>query len=1465
MKFRWIACRRLLIFVLIFIMCVSGFHIEIKKEERGITVTPEVAKPVHATYQFTPTGGELVTGTAQTILSATLASNEGVNTGSWKGTLGDDDFHWAIASTSSGVDMQLVIGGAQLNGANTLLIQSEFDLDATAPNMMVQICDWVSSTSVDNAADARCTTGGWRTVNNTKTAITTATPTAYNWQLYDGYWTNGSDVPVSTPLSNFINGSNEIRIRYYASNNTTSVVSVDYARVFLIVNSVYSAADSTNLGSGGITGEYSNTSAITQGASDNTRYEVAGTVSSVADFYFSFKNVKTYTGMNTILVRAEYSCSTTGVNHRPKIYNFNSSSWEDLTSASIACSATDATSFWAKNNVTISNYISGGEIRVGWYGLSNSTLSIRIDQIYIMLGSTNTDTANCEITFGTNSAGTCANTRDLDGNSTASTWNIATEDESNTMGHDFYYGDTDADANIEEAGAATIEMTITPPTNAAITGYLYATRQASGTAGTVAVYPRVYGTLFSQSSGGGFMFTGTSGGINLAYNDNITAGGVSWGGPAGGQFGGLSHVDSTNNKVQMRLNTTAAGATSNNSINQWDFAMASIQWTEDANHPSNSYQFHPTGGQLVTGTAQSIQAATIASNEGVNTGSWRGTISNEDFHWVIASTSSGYDMQLVFGGVQLNGGNQLMLQTEFDLDATVPDTVIQICDWVSTTSVDNAADARCTGGGWRTVTNRKTAITTATPSTYFWFLYDGYWSDGSNTPISTPLTNFVNNSNEVRIRYYSTTNTTSTVAIDFATLVSAVNPVYMPAGITNLGSGATTGDYTSTTAIAQGASDDTRVEVAGTAGSVPDIYFSFKNVKTYTGMNSIYVRSEMSCSTTGINHRPKIYNFNSASWEDLSTSSIACSGTDAVRIFAKNNVTISNYISDGEIRVGWRGLSNSTISLRFDLFYVILGTTNTDTNDCEISFGSNNAGTCANTRDLDSTLGSPSTWDIATEDESNTFGHDYYALDHDGDAVVEEAAASHIKFAVTLPTYAAMTNVYTQQSIKSGTAGTVNISIRDYSGILGTTGGFAMMGMTGGTTFIANVDNFSSASYFGSLSNSGERFIDTVNNKIALRLRTGTSGATSNNSINQWDFAMISPQWVETKPTYTLSAYRFFNNDNSTDVGSALANQNTASTLASSNAAFRLRALLHLSNDDLRISGGSFKLQYVGKGSGTCASPSGGTPSAYTDVTGSTLIAFNDNATPIDGSALTTNVNDPTHSTDIVRAQTYEESNNFTNSQRIMNSPQDGLWDFSLKDNSAPQSTTYCLRLVLDDGTALDTYSYYPEITTASSTVSLSFSDNLIGYGSLSPIASRWATGDTLGSASETIAHTINAGTNSSSGYTLFVRGDTLTKGSYTIDAIDFGSTDSNPGTEQFGIHASATGGSGEVETEYGIVFFGTRLYHYGGTETNPDIFGSAPTASDDIFSCYYLADISPITEAGLYTATLTYTITGNF
>jgi hypothetical protein len=128
-------------------------------------------------------------------------------------------------------------------------------------------------------------------------------------------------------------------------------------------------------------------------------------------------------------------------------------------------------------------------------------------------------------------------------------------------------------------------------------------------------------------------------------------------------------------------------------------------------------------------------------------------------------------------------------------------------------------------------------------------------------------------------------------------------------------------------------------------------------------------------------------------------------------------------------------------------------------------------------------------------------------------------------------------------------------------------------------------------------------------------------------------------------------------------------------------------------------SGRDFKLQVAKKGTGSCASPE----FSYGAVSNSSGdIQYND--TGVDGVPITGNASDPVHSGHTTNNQTYEETNNFTNSESTIPASEDGMWDFALIDDNAPGNTTYCFRAVEADGTVLNSYGVYPEITTFTNT-----------------------------------------------------------------------------------------------------------------------------------------------------------------
>ena len=171
----------------------------------------------------------------------------------------------------------------------------------------------------------------------------------------------------------------------------------------------------------------------------------------------------------------------------------------------------------------------------------------------------------------------------------------------------------------------------------------------------------------------------------------------------------------------------------------------------------------------------------------------------------------------------------------------------------------------------------------------------------------------------------------------------------------------------------------------------------------------------------------------------------------------------------------------------------------------------------------------------------------------------------------------------------------------------------------------------------------------------------------------------------------------------SIDVGTTLAASNTAANAPAEGTAFRLRLNMHITVGDLGPSAGTFKLQYAARGVDNSCDTSF-TNETYGDVgtAGSSLRYYN-NPSADDGQSLTTNSSDPTHGSDTLVRQSYEESNTFTSTSTIAIG-QDGMWDFALVDAGAPASTHYCFRAVKSDNSLLSTYTVIPEIITASGT-----------------------------------------------------------------------------------------------------------------------------------------------------------------
>ena len=169
---------------------------------------------------------------------------------------------------------------------------------------------------------------------------------------------------------------------------------------------------------------------------------------------------------------------------------------------------------------------------------------------------------------------------------------------------------------------------------------------------------------------------------------------------------------------------------------------------------------------------------------------------------------------------------------------------------------------------------------------------------------------------------------------------------------------------------------------------------------------------------------------------------------------------------------------------------------------------------------------------------------------------------------------------------------------------------------------------------------------------------------------------------------------------------------------------------------------------------------------------------------------------------------------------------------------------------------------------TVAQSFTFTISTSTIFFGTLGSGAAKFASStNPLGDVSETVAHTLGVSTNAPSGYTITIKGQTLTSlqnASNTITAIGSAAASSTPpGTEQFGIRASVSGGTGStIDTTYAAA----TSYGYDATATTSAVFATGSGATDtSTYSLRYVANIAPLTEAGTYVANVVYVATANF
>lgn len=168
------------------------------------------------------------------------------------------------------------------------------------------------------------------------------------------------------------------------------------------------------------------------------------------------------------------------------------------------------------------------------------------------------------------------------------------------------------------------------------------------------------------------------------------------------------------------------------------------------------------------------------------------------------------------------------------------------------------------------------------------------------------------------------------------------------------------------------------------------------------------------------------------------------------------------------------------------------------------------------------------------------------------------------------------------------------------------------------------------------------------------------------------------------------------------------------------------------------------------------------------------------------------------------------------------------------------------------------------DIPSPPQSLTFSISDNTLGFGTLLPVGTRYATGDTFGTSTDTTdAHTVSVTTNATNGYVLYLSGTTLTCalcGGATITAAGASAVAPSVGTEQFGVRAVANSGTGVVSSPYNTGNWALD------TAAFPDAIATG--SGDDTTTVYglrYMSNIASDSEPGSYGANLTFIVTATF
>jgi hypothetical protein len=426
--------------------------------------------------------------------------------------------------------------------------------------------------------------------------------------------------------------------------------------------------------------------------SNNSRHSVTNTAGNAMNFYYSFKNIQTYDGANAILVNYEGGyVSAVTLTYRLAIYNFTLSSWENLYTAAPAITAsgasTDQFNYLAKVNISLADYVSGGEARVRVFSTVTGTQTFQTDQIALVIGSVNADAGLGETSFGQTGSGDASSTRDImatttAANNTGNLWKTSTCKNNTAPCATAPYGsDWGGTWNTNFSAASNVSVPITVPSGASVTGIHYAARfRSAATTPTYQLGLRDYSGQFAGPTiAGGWTAVGaTNAAVTFTFTSSIPL--PTSGGPY--QVNPEDYIDTVNNRGNLRLRTSASTATAT-TTREWDFAFMSIRWVA------------PSGGAAaptLAGYTNSTEAALNYSASCTDCGARIGA--GAPFRQTIVISGAGFGV--VSAGNRASAANKIEVvgaATDIIADGNVTDWTDTAITFLTDTAVSGNADS----------------------------------------------------------------------------------------------------------------------------------------------------------------------------------------------------------------------------------------------------------------------------------------------------------------------------------------------------------------------------------------------------------------------------------------------------------------------------------------------------------------------------------------------------------------------------------------------------------------------------------------------------------------------------------------------------------------------------------------------------------------------------------------------------